>query len=375
MNEMQKKSEKKLSFLKQIREASPYILSCLWFFGSVLLGVLFATGLVDHSGDSVSLVTVFEFIADIVNISEEEILYYISRFLLGGLYVLYAIKILVQILKSLSSFKCVWNKEIPAESRTDAVLNLNQQFGSVFGMAMMYMIWARLLTSAVKTSGMVGVVIVGIAVFMATGLLLNYAYEKPNSSYYVLVDTARNAIVVLILCLLFSLLIAPFFEEAYGGVQYFFQALDNESLHGVRSAVYLLFHQICYPILGMIVALIYGAIFPHIAGNFNYFKRNKKEEKAIRRFRRIMIFAVVYAALWYVADAIGQGTIGSAFFRQMREFFIPTFLLGLAGTTTFRFSYPEKHATPKTTEPEDPEKQSQEEKFEQSVERVAEEEI
>ena len=340
---MKENKSKGENYISKVRENSPQILSILWFFASVLLCVLFVAGFVSYAGMHVSIFTFLDFILSVGEISENSNLHFLVMFLLGGLYLFYLVRMFFCVIRGGLSFKCVWGKQFSSEAKSEAVLNLNQRFGKVLGMSVMYIIWASLASSAVKCEAEVTILVsVSIATFLLSGLVLNYAYEKANSPQYVLMDTLRNVLTVCVLMFLFPLLVSSSLEEFYEGVFSFSRLSSGESFMDFRSSIYVLFSKIVYPLFRTIVAIIYGCMFSRIVGNCFCFQEEVQDNKIVWAFQKISKTSVIYIVSFFVIGAICQGAISKNFIREIMGLFLPMFLLGVAGKLLFRFQMPEQ---------------------------------
>lgn len=330
------------------RAATPCILSCCWFFGSILIGLLVFFGVTSYNGELLDVSNCLDWIIDIKNLKEDQLAYYFSRLALANLYIFYTARIVKKIVQSINSFRWALKGNGDEQSRTYAVLNLNTCFGAVCGLAAMHVLWARLLGSTYSLSDARGVLIVGAVVFAVTGVIVNYAYERQNTVAYVAVDTLRNLLAVLIVIGLMHVLQTAALEELYRGVVSAIDTIEayatNARAMDVKNLLLVLYNGLCYPILRMILWLGSIGVIRRMAGNHRYASSSDEKQAVSGKFYRTYIFSLVIMVITCVLKAMCEGIKLLSLLPTQIKMIAPVVMLCVAGILLFKFTYPTQYA-------------------------------
>ncbi len=338
MENTQNKSEKSLRMWLQLQ--APRIFALCWFVGGVVIALLVLLGVTSYAGERISFSNAITWI---LNEEEGQFRVNATKAALGILYFVYLFRISRQLWKNADSFALVAKKGGTVQERTTALSEMHVSFANIFGLAVMHILWARLLTSTVTMAQGLGTLLIGSLVFLGTGLLSNYAQRRSVSLPYILVDTLRNVLAAMIAVTLLLSLKLSAVEKIYDGVLYVANYIDEGvEKTTLKPALYTVYDRIVYPILHMILLFTVISIIKIIWGNVNYYVRKKERNLLLCKFKRISGFGVMLIVLYCLTNVVLLDAEMQDCFSLAIDKFLPFILLGAAGRCLLHFAYPER---------------------------------
>ncbi len=340
MENVQNKENKK-SFRAWLREQAPRLFALCWLVGGIAIALFVCFGVTSYSGERVNFSNAVTWI---LNEEAEQLRLNATKAFLAILYFVYLIRILKQIWKSIGAFVLVWKKDGAVQERAAAFSEVHVCFAKICGLAVMHMLWARLLTSTYTMAEGFGIFLVAVLMLLGTGVLSNYVQKESVSLPYVLVDALRNLLAILIVAtLLFSLNLSAA-EKIYDGVLYVVDYIDRGAASAtLKPTLYVVYDRIVYPILHIVLLFTVASMIKTIWGNMKYYAQKKEREQLSRKFERVFAFGVVLIVLYLFSNAMFLDVEMQVSLSAALGQFLPVILLSIAGGCLLHFSYPEKH--------------------------------
>ncbi len=351
MNEVStEKMNSKWNYQKT-RQLLVFIISCCWLAGIVVVGLSVLFGICQYEGEAITPVSCLDFIFDILNMQEDQLLFYFDRLFIGVLFLICGVKSINLMVTGVSLFQRFLDKKYNAEHRSAAVFKLNESFGRAICIALVYIVTAQFLGGVTATEAAKTLFLIGITVFLTTGVLIHYVYEKPRGIPFVFTDTLRNVIVAILMYQLCFIWMEPAAKGLNQGLNNLILMVQFGAFEEIRDILYALYHQLCDPFLRVILAYMYVSAFSSIVGNTTYYKKSRLEESlnAVQFFKRSLILGIWLVGLYYIIESSLGTASTNAIIHYVETSFVPAILFSIAGLLSCRFVYPDEHVMPEWT--------------------------
>lgn len=258
----------------------------------IFLLTTFLIGITQYHNEKVSILTIFEFILNIVNVTPSTSYLYISNFLLGLIYIYIMIKMIKNILESFIFSSNIYEKDAKKIRIIDNSYKLVNRCGLSLALSVTFIILSyciRYFNFSVITYLNV---FIGI-IFCIAIKFFNKCYNREKeTTFMIVIDVLRNIFLSTIVILIVKLSLSQIVRDTIDGFS-FLKISDNKS-DDIKVAIYTIYNYGIENIMMILLSFAYIKITIHVfsASTYGKYSIAKKQFSLIFRYAIILLIGI-----------------------------------------------------------------------------------